>query len=162
MAKRFSGGMHGRDVRYYFKHDAMDFFSNGWLAQYHGGTAIGECFSTAARISDGDPESWASSWKSLAKIVERRAWTSLSQNHLVSARESFFRAYTYYLATVCFLCPIEEEAQYRENISKARDCFQKGVDLLDSPIEKINIPFHNKKMPGFFLKPDHTNKKRKT
>ncbi|MDC7125093.1 MAG: hypothetical protein PQJ46_05980 [Spirochaetales bacterium] len=78
MAKRFKGGMHGRVVKYHFKHPGMDFFFQWVLGMANnGGSTVGECFSTAARIEDGNPASWTENWNNLAIITEKKAKKSL-------------------------------------------------------------------------------------
>ena len=81
-------------IKYRFKQDDFDFFFQ-WLigGQTNCGAEAGECFFAASRIQEGDTESWIAAWTALAKRVEARAITSLERGHLVSARESFFRAY---------------------------------------------------------------------
>ncbi|MDC7125092.1 MAG: prolyl oligopeptidase family serine peptidase [Spirochaetales bacterium] len=47
-------------------------------------------------------------------------------------------------------------------INKARACFVKAIDLLDSPVTFFSIPFGRGAMPGYFFRPDNLEKKRKT
>ena len=110
MAKRFKGGLHGRKVIYHFKQPAMDFFFQ-WIvgASTNGASTVGECFSTAARIKDGDPQSWAFHWNELAKKVQQRAEMSLRNGKIISALEAFFRAAVYYRSCTTFLNPLQEK-----------------------------------------------------
>ena len=82
MAKKFKGGMHGRDVIYNFKNPAMDFFFQWVLGMStNGGSTVGECFSTASKIKEGDTESWVKNWDKLGADVQKRAETSLKNKH---------------------------------------------------------------------------------
>ena len=162
MAKRFKGGMHGREVVYHFKNPAMDFFFQ-WIlgGSFNEASTAGECFSTANKIKDGDPQSWAFHWNGLAKTVEARAERSLREGHLVSAREAFFRAFVYYRACASFLSPIQD-SNYLSYIENGRRCFSRALSLLDYPDSTISIPYQGKSLPGYFFKPDESGKKRKT
>lgn len=57
---------------------------------------IGECFSTAYRVKEGDFESWHSEWFKTAERVRKYASESLSKGHFTSAREAFLRSSNYY------------------------------------------------------------------
>lgn len=162
MAKKFKGGMHGRDVIYNFKNPAMDFFFQ-WLLGMgnNGGSTVGECFSAASKIKEGDKDSWAQNWDKLGSDVQKRAEYSLKNNHKVSAQESFLRAYTYYRASVLFLSPFEDST-YKEYLRKARICFKQALLLFDTPATQFNIPYNGSALPGYLFKPDNSGTKRKT
>ena len=162
MAKKFKGGMHGRDVIYHFKNPAMDFFFQWVLGMStNGGSTVGECFSAASKIREGDTESWARNWDKLGSDVQKRAENSLKNNHIISARESFLRAYTYYRASVLFLSPFED-SKYKEYLSKARSCFKKALLLFEIPVTSFEIPYNGSLLPGYFFTPDDSAIKRKT
>jgi len=80
----------------YFKDPVMDLDFVLTLAK-HGfkGSEIGECYSAAAQIQEGDVESWRDAWNTLAEKVEKIANIAESQGHRVSARDSYLRAVTY-------------------------------------------------------------------
>lgn len=162
MAKRFKGGMHGRKVVYHFRQPAMDFFFQ-WIlgASTNGASTVGECFSTAAKIRDGDPQSWANNWNELAKKIQDRAETSLQNEQIISAREAFFRAAVYYRSCSTFLNPFDKQ-RYFTYIQEARRCFNKAISLLDFPCKAFRIPYLNGNLPGYFFKPDESDQKRKT
>ena len=61
---------------------------------YGDGGAVGEVYSTARRIVDGDLEGWTVAWRDTAERVERIAHDCLGGGHIVSAREAFLRAST--------------------------------------------------------------------
>ena len=127
MTKKFKGGKHGRDVINIFKKPAMDFFFQ-WVLDMstNGGSTVGECFSAASKIKEGDTESWARNWDKLGSYVQKIVENSLRNNHTVSVRESFLRAYTYYRVSVLFLSPFEE-SRYKEYLSKARSFFKQAL-----------------------------------
>jgi hypothetical protein len=69
---------------------------------YYGGANLGKRFSTARRITDGDLQNWYSEWNATADRVSA-AEDSRAKGHVVSAREAFLRASTYYRASLLSL-----------------------------------------------------------
>ena len=70
---------------------------------YGDGGAVGECFSTARRVVDGDIESWTVAWSDTAQRVEAIAEDCLGAGHTVSAREAFLRASMYWNTAFFYL-----------------------------------------------------------
>jgi hypothetical protein len=62
----------------------------------YGGADIAECFSTFERISNGTAENWYREWTNTAERVFAIVRTCEQGGHLISAREAYFRASTYY------------------------------------------------------------------
>src|SRR5262249_42487168 len=69
----------------------------------YGGADVGECISTARRITPGDPESWQREWVATAGRVYADAEKSQAAGHTVSAREGYVRTSTYFRASYIFL-----------------------------------------------------------
>jgi hypothetical protein len=124
------------------------------------GSEIGECYSAAAQIEEGDVQSWREAWTSLAARVELLARTAERESHRVSARESYLRAVTYY-RNVAWSVPVSDP-DYRATIEKSRSLFQKFAALSDPPIEIVAIPYEGTVLPGYFLRPDASGDKRPT
>jgi hypothetical protein len=61
-----------------------------------GGADFGECFTTAARLTDGDTESWYREWRETADRLCNEAEQSAAGGHAVSTRKAYLRAYYYY------------------------------------------------------------------
>ncbi len=141
-------------LTYRFQNRGFEFFFQ-WIlgAQTHGGVELGECFYAASEIQDGSPESWCTAWAKLAQRVEKRAQTSFSNGHRISAREAYQRAYAYYRAATAFLSPLKD-SPYKELWHKAQTCFRKAAALFDPPIQAVLIPFENGHLPGYFLRPE--------
>jgi hypothetical protein len=80
----------------FFKHEDYEFLFLLTLgAAYRGGADLGECLVTAARVTDGDPESWYAEWKATADRIAEGARSSEETGHPVSARAAWLRASTY-------------------------------------------------------------------
>ncbi|MCL5999575.1 MAG: alpha/beta hydrolase [Chloroflexi bacterium] len=148
-------------IKYQFANHNFDFWFQ-WLVgfQTNGGSESGECFYTASRIKDGDPESWVKEWSELGGRTEQRAATTLTKGHTVSAREAFLRAYSYYRFARLYMS-IHDPA-YKSLWQKSIRCFHEGTKRLDPPVESIAIPFEGKTLPAYFLKPGNPLEKHKT
>lgn len=117
---------------------------------------------TRSKKNGANEESWTQAWDQLGQRVEARADQSLEKGHNISARESYLRAYTYYRAPLLFISPIDEIERYRKRYRKAQNCFQQAANLFSPPIERVEIPFENRFLPGYFAKVDQGNKPLKT
>ena len=148
-------------ITYQFRNHNFDFWFQ-WLlgSQTHGGSESGECFYAASRIMDGDPESWIKEWSALGERIEQRAEIALAKGHVVSAREAYLRAYSYYRFARLYLC-IDDPA-YQPLWHKSVVCFRAGAARLVPPVEIITIPFEGKSLPAYFLKAAPSSEPRAT
>jgi alpha-beta hydrolase superfamily lysophospholipase len=142
---------HRQYHRMYFKANDMDFVFQ-WVmgSAVHGGAGIGESFHAASRMKDGNPESWAREWTALAGRVRERAEGMLRAGHAVSAREAYLRAAVYYRAVLTSMLPTHP--QFRPVTAAMRECFHAGSALLDPPVDRFDVPFEGKILPGYFQK----------
>jgi len=128
---------------------------------YGDGGAVGECYSTARRIVDGDFESWTVAWSETAERVERIAHDCLSAAHVISAREAFLRASCYW-GTGCFYLE-SKDPRHLKMYERHRSCFRQAAELSTPRIEPISIPYENgKTLPGYFMHADTTGRPRGT
>jgi hypothetical protein len=101
--------------------------------------AVGECFSTARRVVDGDIESWTVAWRDTAQRVEAIAEDCLGAGHTVSAREAFLRASMYWNTAFFYL--EHSDPRQLEMYTRHRSCFIQAAKLFDTPIEPVSIPY---------------------
>src|SRR5271166_5088839 len=127
----------------------------------YGGAALGECYETASRIQDEKEDSYTEAWRVTAERVEAIARQSLADGHLVSAREAFLRASSYWREVGFYQSTTDPDC--RSSWERQRECFTQAGKLMDLPFEVISIPYENgKSLPGYFLKPDGSSKPRPT
>jgi hypothetical protein len=151
----------GRSAPHVFRSESFDFQLMRWLSQApYSGSEIGECFSTAHLIADGDNESWLREWEKTAGRVEGIARACLDRGHRVSAREAFLRATTYYEAA--FFYAADSDPRKRELYDHHRHSFQAAGALFDTPFEAVEIPYEGRTLPGYFLRPDDSGDPRPT
>ena len=140
---------HRQYHRMFFRATDMDFVFQ-WVigSAPHGGAGIGESFHAASMMRDGDPESWAREWAALAERVRARAESMRAAGHAVSAREALLRAAIYYRAVLTIRMP--DHPDFRPTAAAMRECFRAGTALLDPPLERFDVPFEGKTLPGYF------------
>jgi len=116
----------------------------------YGGADVGECLSTAERITEGDVNSWYAEWYETAERIFSLAETSLAAGHEVSAREAYLRATTYYAMAEFYLHGDPSDPRIRESSAKSRDCFARAAALSSPSIEPVLIPYEDTTLPGYF------------
>ena len=127
----------------------------------YGGADIGECYETASRIEDEEEDSYTEAWRVTAERVEAIARKSLAGGHLVSAREAFLRASSYWREAGFYQSTTDPKC--RAGWKRQRECFTQAGKLMDLPFEVVSIPYENgRSLPGYFLKADASNKPRPT
>jgi len=127
----------------------------------YGGSAVGECYETASRIVDGDFQSFTNAWEVTAKRVEAIGRDCLEKGHVVSARDAFLRATTYWGATTMYASPADP--RQRTSYENERACFREAAKLFDPPIEVVNIPYEDgRTLPGYFMLGGKAGEKRPT
>ena len=128
---------------------------------YGDGGAVGEVYSTARRVVDGDLEGWTAAWRETAERVERIAHECLNGGHIVSAREAFLRASTYWKTGQFYLD--SKDPRQLEMYKRHRSCFVQAAVLFDPQIEPVSIPYENgKTLPGYFMSANTTGGPRPT
>lgn len=147
--------------KFYFDGPLTDFgFLHSLAVHGFKGSEIGEVYDAAAKVTEGDPESWVTAWTKLAQKIEQSAREREADEHLVSAREDYLRAVTYY-RNATFALRVSDP-RLRSTIEKFRELFKKFAALSNPPIEYIEIPYQDNVLPGYFLTPDTTDTKRPT
>jgi len=129
-----------------------------------GGSDINECFATAARITEGDFESWHQAWKETAERIHQTAVACLARGHPVSAREAFLRASNYYRCAEFFM-HMEigvTDPRARATYEKSVACFGQALPLLPFPAEEVSIPYEGAALPAYFFQVGESGKARPT
>jgi pimeloyl-ACP methyl ester carboxylesterase len=142
--------MQRRAVKLSFDNEDMDFNLMWVLGQAStGGAELGECMRVASQIKDGDPESWVAEWAKAGQRLEAQAQAAERAQHLVSAREAYLRALSYYHIGTLSARP--QDKRLAENWRNGTSCFQKAAALMDPPIEVIEVPFQPFPLHGYFM-----------
>jgi dienelactone hydrolase len=119
---------------------------------YYQGADIGECLATAAKIKEGDFNSWFEEWFRIGEDVKKIGETAEQQGHFVSASEAYLRASNYYRTAMFFLYGYPVDVR----LIHAYDChaalFAKGTSIFSIPPEEVQIPFEGTTLTGYFYK----------
>lgn len=118
---------------------------------WSGQADVGECLETASRINSSHPDSWAEEWTKTADRLLLAAQEAEKQNHNVSAGQAYLRSATYYSAALHRQnnpkAPI-----VKNNALAASKYFLKAINLLGIPAERVQIPYENTSLPGYFFR----------
>lgn len=128
----------------------------------YGGADIGECLKTAHRIKAGDFESWYAEWTETAIRAHTLAEQALAHGQQLSAREAYLRASNYYRTAEFFLHGNPEDPRILTTWGKSRATFQEAMKLMDTPVEQVLIPYEMTALPGYFYRPNDSEKPRPT
>src|SRR5665213_3852872 len=123
------------------------------LADY-GGSTVGECLAVVAEIADGSPSSWTLAFERLAQRVEERGRDCLAAGRRVSGRDHLLRASTYYRTAEYYAGGAFDGADGPG--ARSRACFSEAASLLDTPVERLDVPFAGGKLPGYLVRPPTT------
>lgn len=136
-----------------FKNGQFDFQALRLLGETASGAAdIGEVFSTAERIKDGDYESWYEEWNKTAKRLHAVADDCYLNGHLISARKAYLRASNYYRTAEFYLHGNPNDLRIQELFSASMLCFSKVMKLNNPVIEKVQIPYEGTTLPAYYYK----------
>ncbi|MCA9833612.1 MAG: alpha/beta fold hydrolase [Thermomicrobiales bacterium] len=117
------------------------------------GADVGESFITARRIPDGDTEAWYREWWALAERTEGYANEALAAGNIVSARDAFLRACTYYRQASLYLFKPPLRQGLVDSFANQRRVFVQAMALFDRPGEAIEIPYETTTLPGYLFLP---------
>lgn len=124
-------------------------FLRGISLEYVGAAEYGECMETISRVKDGNFNSWISEWASTADRVSKYAEKELNSDDKLAAKNAFLRASNYYRMAVFYAS--HTDPRHTELWKRSKECFQSMINLMDNPIEIIEIDFEGAKLPGYFI-----------
>ena len=116
-------------------------------ANYGGGEAQ-ECLRTAGRIKVGDKESWHVEWKTQADYVAELGKEAQSKGYMITARDHFLRACSYYRWAEFFLA--SDDPRRLPTYRCCIDTFRQAGPYLDPPVERVEIPYEDTTLQGYF------------
>ena len=121
-------------------------------AVYRRAADAGEVLATAARIEDGDADSWVEEWTATAGAVWAAAGEAAERGHRVSALAHYLRAATYYATALYRITHSSEPGRQLDIWRRQRSCWDHAVDLFPVPCERVTIPYEHTTLPGYFFR----------
>ncbi len=127
------------------------------------GAELGEVLVTAARITEGDDESWLREWKAAADRVHEIGRECLARGRRVSAREALLRASNYYRTAEFYRREHPADDPVVHELSRlSRESFAAAAQLLDTSVRAVAIPYEGTTLPGYLYLVDDSGAPRPT
>ncbi|UZP45242.1 hypothetical protein NXS19_013054 [Fusarium pseudograminearum] len=113
------------------------------------GAEVGECLSTASRITDGDPESWFKAWREQAEKAQALAEEAAAVGDKTGACWGYIRSANYWRASEFLLHCTPDDPRIISSSKASVAAFDKGWVLLDATVKNFEIPYDKDiKLPG--------------
>ncbi|MGZ4693392.1 MAG: alpha/beta hydrolase family protein [Acidimicrobiales bacterium] len=114
---------------------------------------VGEVLALCDRVVDGDAESWVREWHALADRADAVGDAAAAAGQPASAWPAYLRAANYRFCGSYYL-PATTAAADDPTVTTAawrahRASFDRAVDLLPSPVERLAIPYDGALLPGY-------------
>ncbi|KAK2601837.1 hypothetical protein QQS21_004620 [Conoideocrella luteorostrata] len=142
----------------FFKDEFFNFEYLRLLAMApHEGAEIGEALEAAAKIKEGNPESWYEAFLHAGNIAEQIGLECERAGDRVGARRGLLRSSNYLRAAQFMLNegPIGQDTRVLPTIERAIGNFRKGIKYRDGETFFLDIPYEDgKTLPGYLYLPD--------
>lgn len=144
-----------------FGHADMQFqFLIALGAVYERAADVGELFAIASRIPDGDYDAWFDAFMAAGDRLQAIGESSEAAGDLVSAREAYLRASTYYGEAYFFTYGTKQPDRIVDVWEQSRGAFDRFSALLEPAAEPVTIPYEDTTLPGYVLLVDDSGEKR--
>ena len=121
---------------------------------YYGGADIGDMMATVPQVAEGDFESWFNGWDKRGQRVLAHADADFDAGHLVSAREAYLRASTYFRMAEFYLHGDPQDPRILSESRASQQAYAKAAKLTGPTWERVEIPYEGTTLPGYFYKVD--------
>ena len=119
---------------------------------FRGYADVGEVLATAGRVGDGDADAWVREWCATAETLQAAAEQAAAAGHRVTARSAYLRACNYYSTGLYLITHSSQPERQHDIWLRHRSCWDKAVDLAAVPGERIEIPYEDTTLPGYFFR----------
>lgn len=143
-----------------FKEAELDFQLIRILATCHyNGASIGETFFVSNKLENITPDNWKNEFLKLAERLHQLGDKAAARNHLISARDYYFRASNYFRSAEFYA---DVPNVNRKLGILARESFINGLKASNYSYELLEIPYEDVWIPTYFLTPSEGKEKRPT
>lgn len=129
----------------------------------HEGAEIGEALEAAAKICDGDAESWYQAFLDAGSVAEQIGTESERAGDRIGARRGFLRASNYLRAAQFMLNegPLGRDARVLPTLERSIALFRRGISYRDGKTVLLEIPYDGGRcLPGYLYLPPETKRLR--
>lgn len=113
----------------------------------------GEAMATAARIEEGNYDSWFDEWAATAEAAAAAGRRSHDDGHTVSARKAYLRATEYWRQAFFFVRHDLDDERLQRAWRQHRACFRAAVPMFDGDSIIDEIPFDGASMTAYLFRP---------
>jgi hypothetical protein len=142
-------------MRPFFKNDDFNFLTEIALGSvYHQAADVGEVLTTVDRIHDGKAQSWVDEWTGTADRLEHEATASAGRGRAHSAAGKYLRASLYYSMATYSADGTGDSTLFASLWEKHRAAWDQFVDLTNlcgPAATRIEIPYEDTTLPGYFF-----------
>ena len=128
----------------------------------YGAADVGECVTTAQRITRVDQRDWIENWLATATRIRNNADECLAAGDRAGARSAYFRASNYFRTANIFALETGALPTLRAGYANEVSSFRAGAALLDVPPRILEIPYEGQTLPGYFFTPSNDDRTRPT
>ena len=118
----------------------------------HHGADLGEALGAVRGLDEKNLDAWYTAWNTLGERVFAFAEEQERAGHRISARDAFLRACTYLRTGGSMLYRAPVDPRMVQSNTRQTEAFRRAADLLDTPVELVQIPFEGTTLPGYFLR----------
>jgi hypothetical protein len=129
-------------------------------ASYYGQGDPGKLLAITSKIKPGDFESAFQAYHQAGLEARTLADEASAKGHKVSAREAHLWAAKYLSAAMRFLDGTEHPERMLPSWQEYAACWAAAAASFDPPIERIEIPYENTNLTGWFLRVDKSRRRR--
>ena len=114
-----------------------------------GGCEVNECFLVLEKTKKNNEQSWIREWAAMAEKLEQTAEKSIKTGQTLNAHQEYLRASAYYQVAMFSLSPADE--RLFTYLARSRQIFHQAASLFSPPIEVVDIPFGEARLPAYFI-----------
>ncbi len=129
-------------------------------ASYYGGGDPGKLLAIVSHIKAGDFESAYQAYHDAGVEARTLAEQAAAKRHSVSAREAYLWAAGHFSAALRFLDGTKDPDRMLPCWREYNDCWSAACALFNPPVERIEIPYENTALTGWFLRVDSSRRRR--
>ncbi len=145
----------------FFTDPSFEFIFQASLGQaYYRCGNVGKLLAIASEIEDGDSESAYHAFRMAGDEARDLAESAARRAHRVSAREGYLWAASYTFASTYFLDGTKDPSRFLSTWKLYNECWDRAAALFDPPVERVQIPYENKTLSGYFFRVDSSKKRR--
>jgi|GEM_PF-1894905 len=140
----------GTTKNIFFKNQEMNFtVLRALMGVSDDGATIGECLRVVQNTKNGDNETFIKEWQLAGNLNLKRAIIARGKGDFIRARENYFSASNYFKSAMITLNPLD--TRHKQFWKLSVDCFEKAGELLECPIEIIEVILNDKILPCYFI-----------